>query len=159
MSRQLTKQEAHQQQLQQQQHQQQAQHARDVETHEHHASANASVSPTYHSSINRFYRGSFSYQSIILTFYEQAGLNLNLFGALSGAFSSKSKKTTHNNADGSSLSVEEKHDQGTFTPFAYIPPYIHPLILPLLPTFPPTDDPFHQCKFEKHICMWFVFVY
>lgn len=42
----------------------------------------------------------------------QAGLNLNLFGALSGALSSKSKKTTHQNKDGSSDSVEDRHDQG-----------------------------------------------
>jgi hypothetical protein len=66
-----------------QQVQQSSQHAHDVETQEHHASANAS-----------------------------AGLNLNLFGALSGAFSSKSKKTTQQNADGSSETVEDKHDQG-----------------------------------------------
>ncbi|KAH7397339.1 hypothetical protein BKA66DRAFT_437906 [Pyrenochaeta sp. MPI-SDFR-AT-0127] len=78
MSRSLTKQEAQQQQVQQQQ-----QYARNVETQEHHASANAS-----------------------------AGLNLNLFGALSGAFSSITKKTTHKNADGSSISVEDKHEQG-----------------------------------------------
>jgi hypothetical protein len=38
----------------------------------------------------------------------QAGLNLNLLGALSGAFGSKSKKTTSNAADGSSLSTEER---------------------------------------------------
>ncbi|KAH7381280.1 hypothetical protein DE146DRAFT_760718 [Phaeosphaeria sp. MPI-PUGE-AT-0046c] len=67
----------------QQQVQRSSQHARDVETQEHSASASAS-----------------------------AGLNLNLFGALSGAFSSKSKKTTHTNADGSSTSVEDRHDQG-----------------------------------------------
>jgi len=59
-----------------------AQGARDVETREHHAKASAS-----------------------------GGLNLNLFGALSGALSSTSKKTTHNNADGSSTSVEDRHDQ------------------------------------------------
>ncbi|KAF1850231.1 uncharacterized protein K460DRAFT_400300 [Cucurbitaria berberidis CBS 394.84] len=74
----LTKKEAQQQQVQQQK-----QDARDVETQEHHASANAS-----------------------------AGLNLNILGALSGAFSSKSKKTTHQNADGSSHTVEDKHDKG-----------------------------------------------
>jgi hypothetical protein len=68
---------------QQQQVQGQQQYARDTETQEHHASANA-----------------------------QAGVNLNLFGALGGAFSSKSKKTTHNNPDGSSTSVEDRHDQG-----------------------------------------------
>jgi hypothetical protein len=43
----------------------------------------------------------------------QAGLNLNIFGALSGAFSSKQKKTTHQNADGSSTTTEDKHDKGT----------------------------------------------
>jgi hypothetical protein len=59
------------------------QHAHDTETQEHHARADAS-----------------------------AGLNLNLFGALGGAFSSKSKKTTHEKADGSRESVEENHDQG-----------------------------------------------
>ncbi|KAF2123928.1 hypothetical protein P153DRAFT_401483 [Dothidotthia symphoricarpi CBS 119687] len=36
-----------------------------------------------------------------------AGLNLNLFTALSGALSSSSKKTTHKNVDGSETSVEE----------------------------------------------------
>lgn len=41
----------------------------------------------------------------------QAGLNLNLAGAVSGLFSSKSKKTT--NADGSS--VEEKEEQASGT--------------------------------------------
>lgn len=60
-----------------------SQGARDVESQEHHAKASAS-----------------------------AGLNLNLFGALSGALSSKSKKTTHTNADGSSTSVEDRQDKG-----------------------------------------------
>ena len=46
----------------------------------------------------------------------QGGLNLNLFGALSGALSSTSKKTTHTNADGSSTSVEDRHDQGKGKP-------------------------------------------
>lgn len=68
---------------QQVQQQSASQGARDVETQEHHAKASAS-----------------------------AGLNLNLFGALSGALSSKSKKTTHTNADGSSTSVEDRHDKG-----------------------------------------------
>ncbi|KAF2825370.1 hypothetical protein CC86DRAFT_42547 [Ophiobolus disseminans] len=77
MSHQLSKTEASKNQVQHS-----SQSARDVETQEHHASANAS-----------------------------AGLNLNLFGALSGAFSSKSKKTTHENADGSKETVEDKHDQ------------------------------------------------
>jgi len=57
----------------------QLQQARQVETEEQHASASA-----------------------------QAGLNLNIIGALSGAFGSKSKKTTQNNSDGSSLSTEER---------------------------------------------------
>ena len=60
-----------------------SQGARDVETQEHHAKASAS-----------------------------GGLNLNIFGALSGALSSKSKKTTHTNADGSSTSIEDRHDKG-----------------------------------------------
>jgi hypothetical protein len=92
---------AHQQQLQQS-----SQHARDVETQEHHASANAS-----------------------------AGLNLNLFGALSGAFSSKSKKTTHTNADGSSTATEDKHDQGMF--FSHSP-FPSVFFFPL--TFTPTPS-------------------
>lgn len=44
----------------------------------------------------------------------KAGLNLNIFGALAGAFSSKSRKTTQKNKDGSEVSVEDRHDQGTF---------------------------------------------
>lgn len=44
--------------------------------------------------------------------HQQGGLNLNLLGALSGALSSKSKKTTHTNADGSSTTLEDRHDQG-----------------------------------------------
>lgn len=70
-------------QAQQVQQQSASQGARDVSTQEHHAKASAS-----------------------------GGLNLNLFGALSGALSSKSKKTTHTNADGSSTSVEDRHDKG-----------------------------------------------
>ncbi|KAJ4988247.1 hypothetical protein SVAN01_06182 [Stagonosporopsis vannaccii] len=56
--------------------------ARDVETQEHHAKASAS-----------------------------GGLNLNLFGALSGALSSRSTKTTTTGRDGASTSVEDRHDQ------------------------------------------------
>lgn len=82
MPSELTKKEAHAQQVQQQS---ASQGARDVETQEHHAKASAS-----------------------------GGLSLNLFGALSGALSSKSKKTTHTNADGSSTSVEDRHDKGEF---------------------------------------------
>lgn len=78
MTRALSKAEASHQQLQQQE-----QYARDVETREHTAKADAS-----------------------------AGLNLNLFGALSGAFTSKSRKTTHSNPDGSSMSVEDREDKG-----------------------------------------------
>lgn len=60
-----------------------SQGARDVESREHHAKASAA-----------------------------GGLNLNIFGALSGALSSKSKKTTHTSADGSSIAVEDRSDQG-----------------------------------------------
>ncbi|KAF2804660.1 uncharacterized protein BDZ99DRAFT_525491 [Mytilinidion resinicola] len=42
----------------------------------------------------------------------QAGLNLNLLGAVSGIFSAKSKKTTNNNPDGSSVSTEERAERG-----------------------------------------------
>ncbi|KAF2009493.1 hypothetical protein BU24DRAFT_428385 [Aaosphaeria arxii CBS 175.79] len=81
MSRQLSKKEAREQQVAAAG-QEQNQYARDVETREQNASASGS-----------------------------AGLNLNLFGALSGALSSKSKKTTHHNPDGSSTSVEDRHDK------------------------------------------------
>ncbi|KAF2260690.1 hypothetical protein CC78DRAFT_620088 [Lojkania enalia] len=70
------------QQRQQAMQQQQQQYRRDVETKEYQGSANAS-----------------------------AGLNLNIFGAFSGALSSKSKKTTHTNPDGSSTSVEDRDDK------------------------------------------------
>jgi len=69
---------------QQQQVQQQNQYARDTVTDEKHASAQGS-----------------------------AGLNLNILGAVSGALSSKSKKTTHQNADGSSDTVEERAGKGS----------------------------------------------
>ena len=49
----------------------------------------------------------------------KAGLNLNIFGALSGAFSSKSKKTTHRNKDGSSHEVEDRYEQGAFSNSLY----------------------------------------
>jgi len=42
----------------------------------------------------------------------QGGLNLNIFGAISGIFSGKSKKTTDTAADGSSHSVEHRHGTG-----------------------------------------------
>ncbi|CBX96310.1 hypothetical protein IAQ61_001482 [Plenodomus lingam] len=42
-----------------------------------------------------------------------AGLNLNLLGALSGAFSSSSKKGTKQNADGSSETTREKVDRAS----------------------------------------------
>ncbi|KAL1596922.1 hypothetical protein SLS59_007665 [Nothophoma quercina] len=77
-------------QAQQVQQQSAAQGARDVETREHHAKASAS-----------------------------GGLNLNIFGALSGALSSKSKKTTHTNADGSSTSVEDRHDKAAANGIAH----------------------------------------
>lgn len=89
-------------QAQQVQQQSASQGARDVETQEHHAKASAS-----------------------------AGLNLNLFGALSGALSSKSKKTTHTNADGSSTSVEDRHDKGESLKHQPIPANrVHSLPLP-----------------------------
>ncbi|EDU49545.1 hypothetical protein PtrCC142_007218 [Pyrenophora tritici-repentis] len=81
-----------------QQHQQQLQHQRQASgekcVQERNASASASV---------RF--------PLISNTILIAGLNLNLFGALSGAFSSKKTKTTHNNADGSSVTHEESHDK------------------------------------------------
>ncbi|KAL6153963.1 palmitoyltransferase swf1 [Exserohilum turcicum] len=40
-----------------------------------------------------------------------AGLNLNLFGALSGAFSSKQKKSTRVDDDGSIVSEQERQDK------------------------------------------------
>jgi hypothetical protein len=42
----------------------------------------------------------------------QGGLSLNIFGALSGVFSGKSKKTTDTAADGSSKSVERRRGTG-----------------------------------------------
>ncbi|KAJ5028791.1 hypothetical protein J3E72DRAFT_34425 [Bipolaris maydis] len=41
-----------------------------------------------------------------------AGLNLNLFAALSGAFSSKSKKSTRQEANGDTVTEEERWDRG-----------------------------------------------
>ena len=66
---------------------------------------------------------------------EQAGLNLNLFAALSGAFSSATQKTTHKNADGSSTITEQNHSKGipSPSPLPFSLPFTH---LPLLPTFP-----------------------
>ncbi|KAH6629082.1 hypothetical protein C7974DRAFT_393801 [Boeremia exigua] len=58
-----------------------SQAARATETQEHHAKASAS-----------------------------GGLNLNLFGALSGALSSASRKTTARDAEGGEVSVEERQD-------------------------------------------------
>jgi hypothetical protein len=60
------------------------QQQREVETQEHHAKASAS-----------------------------AGLNLNLFGALSGALSSHSRKETHRQPSGEEKSVEERDTKGT----------------------------------------------
>ena len=39
-------------------------------------------------------------------------MSLNIFGALSGVFSGKSKKTTDTAADGSSKSIEHRHGKG-----------------------------------------------
>jgi hypothetical protein len=50
----------------------------------------------------------------------QAGLNLNLFGALSGALSSKSQKSTHKNPDGSSDTVESRAEQGKPSPVYFL---------------------------------------
>jgi hypothetical protein len=110
---------------QQQQVQQQEQSAKDVETQEHHASANASV--RYFPVLCPFILVLSCAMIMCLTRADtqQAGLNLNLFGALSGAFSSKQKKTTHQDADGSSTTTENKHDQGTPSfpvPHEYPPP-------------------------------------
>ncbi|KAJ4349586.1 palmitoyltransferase swf1 [Didymosphaeria variabile] len=71
------------------QHQGQEQHARDVETTEHKSSANAS-----------------------------AGLNLNLFGALSGALSSTKRKETTNKPDGSKHTIEDSHDKAAASGYA-----------------------------------------
>ena len=78
---------------------------------------------------------------------KQAGLNLNLFAALSGAFSSATQKTTHKNADGSSTTTEQNHSKGipfpSLFPFS-IPFLIHPpsLVCPFyLSTHPPTQPP------------------
>ncbi|XPS73116.1 Protein S-acyltransferase [Ascochyta lentis] len=61
-----------------------SQSARDVQVQEHDAKASAS-----------------------------GGLNLNILGALSGALSSKSRKTTRVDSDGVSESVEDREDQAT----------------------------------------------
>ena len=66
--------------------------------------------------INQLFNTHHEYDYAQVTDILQGGLNLNLFGALSGALSSTSKKTTHNNADGSSTSVEDRHDQGKEKP-------------------------------------------
>lgn len=44
----------------------------------------------------------------------QGGLNLNIFGALSGALSSKSRKETHTNPDGSKKAVEDRDTKGVY---------------------------------------------
>jgi hypothetical protein len=44
--------------------------------------------------------------------FPQAGLNLNLFAALSGAFSGKSKKTKNTAEDGSSVETEDTRVTG-----------------------------------------------
>jgi hypothetical protein len=45
---------------------------------------------------------------------KQAGLNLNIFAAVSGVFKSKSTKTTDTKKDGSSHSVENREEDGQF---------------------------------------------
>lgn len=77
--------------------------------------------------INQLFNTHHEYDYAQVTDILQGGLNLNLFGALSGALSSTSKKTTHTNADGSSTSVEDKHDQGKYpNPPSPLPhPFIH----------------------------------
>jgi len=49
---------------------------------------------------------------LFLTPHPKAGLNLNLFAAVSGVFGSKSKKTTDTDPDGSSHSVEDTEGVG-----------------------------------------------
>ncbi|EOA88171.1 uncharacterized protein SETTUDRAFT_27626 [Exserohilum turcica Et28A] len=68
------------------------------QVHEKHASANASM--PYENDIQLYQRTTM-----------QAGLNLNLFGALSGAFSSKQKKSTRVDDDGSIVSEQERQDK------------------------------------------------
>ncbi|KAF1976924.1 hypothetical protein BU23DRAFT_15586 [Bimuria novae-zelandiae CBS 107.79] len=97
MSRAVTKKE--QQQHQAQQHKAEEQYARDVETEEHHSSASASFR--------------FTCSPVYLTTSEQAGLNLNLFAALSGAFTSTKRKETHTAPDGSKHSIEDTHDKAS----------------------------------------------
>ncbi|KAK5166902.1 uncharacterized protein LTR77_007631 [Saxophila tyrrhenica] len=74
-----------------------------VESKEHQQSASASV---------RSLHCSQPFQSFEHSAYsQQAGLNLNVFGALSGAFSSKSTKETE--ADGSSKEVRQEQVSGS----------------------------------------------
>lgn len=63
----------------------------------------------------------------------QAGLNLNLFGALSGALSSTKRKETHSKPDGSKHTIEDSHDKGAshlpsplFTPSRSLPSFSLP---------------------------------
>jgi hypothetical protein len=100
----------------------QSQRAHDTEVQEHHNRASASVrfvSSKFHNVL--FYVPSCHNAEFKAANHSttKAGLNLNIFGALSGAFSFKSKKTTHTNADGSSEVVEEGEGRGkshlTFT--------------------------------------------
>ena len=69
--------------------------------------------------INQLFNTHHEYDYAQVTDILQGGLNLNLFGALSGALSSTSKKTTHKNADGSSTSVEDRHDQGKHSSLSF----------------------------------------
>lgn len=125
------------------QHQSQAQGARDVETTEHKSSANASVRfaapplhnlPIYPPSIppvpeNRNKERICEINKMRST---QAGLNLNLFGALSGALSSTKRKETHTAPDGSSHSVEDAHDKGNLLTYHAFPSSHTLLLLHLL---------------------------
>ena len=116
---------------QQQQIQQQRQAAGSKQVQERNASASASVCSAYippspqarypllHGLSNYTYAYIIVFILTTMIFFlkKKAGLNLNLFGALSGAFSSKKSKTTQNNSDGSSVTHEESHDKGRQTPF------------------------------------------
>lgn len=65
----------------------------------------------------------------------QAGLNLNLFGALSGALSSSKRKETHSKPDGSRHSIEESHDKGMY----------------ICPCTPIHSTPFINCHALDHL--------
>jgi hypothetical protein len=100
------------QEVAQQQYQQQQ---REVETQERHAKASASVCLFHLPDVPpsrvlcRWGMG-----KLTTLFLYKAGLNLNIFGALSGALSSKSRKETHTAPDGSKRAVEDRDTQGEF---------------------------------------------